>query len=92
MTFTFDASLMQGKTTVVFVSVFYEELEVAVHADIEDEGQTVTFEQPPAEHSPKTGDDLPMIPIIALLAASAAGISAALIRRKHKAGSDDSDE
>ena len=92
MTFTFDASLMQGKTTVVFESVFYEELEVAVHADIEDEGQTVTFEQPPAEHSPKTGDDLPMIPIIALLAASAAGISAALIRRKHKAGSDDSDE
>ena len=92
MSFTFDASLMQGKTTVVFESVFYEELEVAVHADIEDEGQTVTFEQPPAEHSPKTGDDLPMIPIIALLAASAAGISAALIRRKHKAGSDDSDE
>ena len=92
MSFTFDASLMQGKTTVVFESVFYEELEVAVHSDIEDEGQTVTFEQPPAEHSPKTGDDLPMIPIIALLAASAAGISAALIRRKHKAGSDDSDE
>lgn len=92
MSFTFDASLMQGKTTVVFESVFYNDLEVAVHSDIEDEGQTVTFEQPPAEHSPKTGDDLPMIPIIALLAASAAGISAALIRRKHKAGSDDSDE
>ena len=92
MSFTFDASLMQGKTTVVFESVFYNDLEVAVHSDIEDEGQTVTFEQPPAEHSPKTGDDLPMIPIIALLAASAVGISAALIRRKHKAGSDDSDE
>ena len=92
MSFTFDASLMQGKTTVVFESVFYNDLEVAVHADIEDEDQTVTFGQPPAEHSPKTGDDLPMIPIIALLAASAAGISAALIRRKHKAGSDDSDE
>ena len=92
MSFTFDASLMQGKTTVVFESVFYNDLEVAVHADIEDEDQTVTFGQPPAEHSPKTGDDLPMIPIIALLAASAAGITAALIRRKHKAGSDDSDE
>ena len=92
MSFTFDASLMQGKTTVVFESVFYNDLEVAVHSDIEDEGQTVTFEQPPAEHSPKTGDDLPMIPIIALLAASAAGISAALIRRKHKAESDGSNE
>ena len=92
MSFTFDASLMQGKTTVVFESVFYNDLEVAVHADIEDEDQTVTFGQPPAEHSPKTGDNLPMIPIVALLIASAAGITAALIRRKHKAGSDDSDE
>ena len=34
MSFTFDASLMQGKTTVVFESVFYNDLEVAVHADI----------------------------------------------------------
>lgn len=92
MTFTFDASLMQGKTTVVFESVFYNDLEVAVHADINDEGQTVTFGQPPAEHSPKTGDNLPMIPIIALLAASAAGISAALIRRKHKGDTGDSEE
>lgn len=92
MSFTFDASLMQGKTTVVFESVFYNDLEVAVHADINDEGQTVTFGQPPAEHSPKTGDNLPMIPIIALLAASAAGISAALIRRKHKGDTGDSEE
>ena len=90
--FKFDSTALGGKSTVVFESLKYEGKEIAVHADINDEGQTVTFEQPPAEHSPKTGDNLPMIPIVALLIASAAGISAALIRRKHKAGSDDSDE
>lgn len=90
--FKFDSTALGGKSTVVFESLKYEGKEIAVHADINDEGQTVTFEQPPADHTPKTGDNLPMIPIVALLAASAAGISAALIRRKHKAGSDDSDE
>ena len=90
--FKFDSTALGGKSTVVFESLKYEGKEIAVHADINDEGQTVTFEQPPAEHSPKTGDNLPMIPIVALIIASAAGISAALIRRKHKAGSDDSDE
>ena len=90
--FKFDSTALGGKSTVVFESLKYEGEEIAVHADINDEGQTVTFEQPPEEHSPKTGDDLPMIPVIALLAASAAGITAALIRRKRKGGDDDSDE
>ena len=90
--FKFESTALGDKSTVVFESLKYEGKEIAVHADINDEGQTVTFEQPPADHTPKTGDNLPMIPIVALLAASAAGISAALIRRKHKAGSDDSEE
>ena len=90
--FKFDSTALGDKSTVVFESLKYEGKEIAVHADINDEGQTVTFEQPPADYTPKTGDNLPMIPIVALLAASAAGISAALIRRKHKAGSDDSEE
>ena len=90
--FKFDSTALGDKSTVVFESLKYEGKEIAVHADINDEGQTVTFEQPPADHTPKTGDNLPMIPIVALLAASAAGISAALIRRKHKGDAGDSEE
>ena len=90
--FKFESTALGDKSTVVFESLKYEGKEIAVHADINDEGQTVTFEQPPADHTPKTGDNLPMIPIVALLAASAAGISAALIRRKHKGDAGDSEE
>ena len=41
ITFKFDASLLVGKSLVVFETLYTEEKEVAVHADIEDEGQTV---------------------------------------------------
>ena len=39
--FTFDASLIAGKTVVAFESCEYKGIEVAVHADIEDEDQTI---------------------------------------------------
>lgn len=41
ITFTFDASALAGKSVVAFETLYTEEKEVAVHADIEDEGQTV---------------------------------------------------
>ena len=41
--FTLDASLMAGKTTVVFETLYREDKEIAVHADINDKGQTVEF-------------------------------------------------
>ncbi len=41
--FTFDGSALAGKTTVVFESVSYDGVEIAVHADLEDEGQTIYF-------------------------------------------------
>lgn len=41
--FTFDASLLAGEDVVAFESLVKEGVEVAVHADIEDEGQTVHF-------------------------------------------------
>lgn len=41
--FTFDSSLLAGKDIVAFESLFSEGVEVAVHADIADEGQTVHF-------------------------------------------------
>lgn len=41
VTFTFDGTGFEGKSLVVFEDLYYNEFQVAVHADIEDEGQTV---------------------------------------------------
>lgn len=47
VTFTFDSKLIKADTgIVVFETLYYGELEVTVHADIEDEGQTVTVHVP----------------------------------------------
>ena len=45
--FTFDASAFRGKEIVAFESLEYEEREIAAHADIYDEGQTVKVEPAP---------------------------------------------
>ncbi|WP_236757204.1 VaFE repeat-containing surface-anchored protein [Acutalibacter muris] len=45
--FTFDASALAGKTVVAFETLYKDKLEVAVHADIEDEDQTITFSEKP---------------------------------------------
>ena len=44
ITFTFDGSALAGKKVVVFEKLFFEGREVAVHEDIEDKGQTVTYQ------------------------------------------------
>ena len=41
--FTFDSSLLAGEDIVAFESLFSEGVEVAAHADIAEEGQTVHF-------------------------------------------------
>lgn len=46
MEFIFDASSLRGKAVVVFESLLYDGEEIAAHADLEDEGQTVTFKEP----------------------------------------------
>ena len=43
LAFTFDGSNLAGKTVVVFESLFVEDTEVAVHADIQDKGQSVEY-------------------------------------------------
>jgi len=53
--FTFDGSALKGRTIVAFESVSYEENEIAVHADIEDEKQTVYF--PEIGTTAKDGED-----------------------------------
>ncbi len=54
VTFTFDGSSLKGKTIVVFESLSYESKELAIHADISDEGQTIYF--PEIETSAKDSD------------------------------------
>lgn len=43
VTFTFDATALKGKSTVVFESLYYEDLVLAAHEDLADEDQTVYF-------------------------------------------------
>lgn len=46
VTFTFNAISLKGKSVVVFESLYHNGREIAVHADIEDEDQTVSFAEP----------------------------------------------
>lgn len=46
VSFIVDATLLKSKSVVVFESLEYGGREIAVHADIKDEGQTVTFKEP----------------------------------------------
>ena len=46
LAYTFDGSALAGKSVVVFEDLYQDENAVASHADINDEGQTVTFGQP----------------------------------------------
>lgn len=58
--FTFDSKYIKSDTDiVVFESLYKDGNELAIHADIEDEGQTVTINVPaPKKPSiPKTGDE-----------------------------------
>ena len=43
MTFEVDASVLAGKKTVVFEDLYHADVKVASHADINDEGQTVSY-------------------------------------------------
>ena len=46
LAYTFDGSALAGKSVVVFEDLYQDENVVASHADINDEGQTVTFGKP----------------------------------------------
>lgn len=57
VSFTFDASGITEETElVVFETLYLDGVEIAAHADIEDEGQTVKITVPEPE-TPYTGDD-----------------------------------
>ena len=49
LSFTFDSSALKGKEIVAFETLYFNEREIAVHADIDDKDQTVTYEEPKLE-------------------------------------------
>lgn len=76
MTVTFDSSNLAGKDVVFFEYLYHEGVLVTMHADIEDEDQTISF--PPK--TPPTGDGVPVV--FLLLIALAALIGMILCYRK----------
>ena len=75
----------------MFEDLISGDVEVAAHADIDDEGQTVKLTSPdspeptPSESGkgslPKTGDDLPVLPIALLVASAVCGATALVLTR-----------
>ena len=74
--FIFDADGITTETEiVVYESLYRDGVEIAVHADIEDDGQTVKL-TPPLPETPKTGDDSHPALWLALMGISALGAAA----------------
>lgn len=89
VSFTFDASTIKKTTNLVaFETLYREGVEIAVHADIDDKGQTVTV-IPPAPPVPQTGDESNLGFWIGLGAIALGGlISVAVIYLKKKKDDD----
>lgn len=90
ISFTFDASAIKKTTELVaFETLYRNNVEIAVHADIDDEGQTVTI-IPPAPSVPQTGDESNLGFWIGLGAIALGGlVSAVVIYLKKKKDEDD---
>ena len=88
VTFTFDTTKLQGKTLVVFETMYDTQGNPIVdHSDLNDEDQTVSVPVQPVIPPVVTGDDSsPMPYVLSLLAALAAAVAvvAVLVRRKRK--------
>lgn len=57
LTYTLDASTLAGATIVVFETLYSDGVEIAAHADINDEGQTITIEPRGGLLIQKTSED-----------------------------------
>ncbi len=90
VSFTFDGSIITKDTdVVVFESLYYDGVEIAVHADIEDENQTVTIHPQPEPEKPQTGDDSNLGFYIGLGSVAVGGLIAFLIIKFKKKDEDD---
>ena len=90
VTFEFDGVFLDGHDVVVFESLKQDGIEVASHADIDDEGQTVRLTSPghapggfDTGSLPRTGDDLLVLPVSLLAGSAACGAVALMLARRH---------
>ncbi len=91
ITFVFDASGLKTATEiVVFETLYRDGTEIAAHADLKDEGQTVKI-TPPKPDNPQTGDNSNLGFWIGLGAVALGGIIAVVIIRL-KSRKDEDDE
>ena len=90
ISFAFDASKIKKTTELVaFEKLYRSGVEIAAHADIDDEGQTVTF-VPSSPSVPQTGDESNMSFWTGLCAIAFGGlVSAVVIYIKKKRDEDD---
>ena len=88
--FTFDASNIKESTDlIVFESMYRDNAEIAVHADLKDKGQTVTI-VPPATKTPKTSDNRNLGTWLGLGGVGlGAGVAALLLKLKMKKDEDE---
>lgn len=84
VSFTFDASSLSSRKIVVFENLYEDDTEIAAHADIADEGQTVSLESDHPSNSPKTGDDTKLYVLFALMVAAGLAATAVQVVRKKK--------
>lgn len=90
VSFTFDGSVITKETEIVaFETLYHEGTEIAVHADIEDENQTVTIHPQPEPEKPQTGDDSNIGFYIGLGSVAVGGLIAFLIIKFKKKDEDD---
>ena len=90
VSFTFDGSVITKETEiVVFETLYREGTEIAVHADIEDENQTVTIHPQPEPEKPQTGDNSNLGFFIGLGSVALGGLVAFLIIKFRKKDEDD---
>ena len=90
ITFVFDASGLKTATEiVVFETLYRDDTEIAAHADLKDEGQTVKI-TPPTPDNPQTGDNSNLGFWIGLGAVALGGVIAcAVMYFKRKKDEDD---
>jgi len=91
VSFTFDArGITQTTELVVFETLYLDGAEIAAHADIEDEGQTVTITVPEPE-TPNTGDTSNRRTLATIMSVSAFGIAALAyyLLKKRKSNKED---
>ncbi|RGF33790.1 LPXTG cell wall anchor domain-containing protein [Ruminococcus sp. AF43-11] len=90
VSFTFDGSIITKDTEIVaFETLYRDETEIAVHADIDDKDQTVTVHPQPEPEKPQTGDNSNLGFYIGLGSVAVGGLIAFLIIKFKRKDEDD---